>query len=60
MPGGSRIGLRHAKRGTVMLKQRAWFSVVLTLLALAIVALLSLPFVLLDWPPAGGWMQWPF
>jgi len=27
---------------------------------LAIVVLLSLPFVLLDWPPAGGWMQWPF
>jgi protein-S-isoprenylcysteine O-methyltransferase Ste14 len=21
--------------------------------------LLSLPFVLLDWPPAGGWMNWP-
>ncbi|MFL7810336.1 MAG: isoprenylcysteine carboxylmethyltransferase family protein [Anaerolineae bacterium] len=27
---------------------------------LAIVGLLSLPFVLFDWPPVGGWMQWPF
>ncbi len=26
---------------------------------LAVVMLLSLPFVLLDWPPAGGWMNWP-
>ena len=26
---------------------------------LAVIALLSLPFVLLDWPPGGGWMSWP-
>ena len=25
----------------------------------AICVLLSLPFVLLDWPPGGGWMDWP-
>ncbi|MBN1640125.1 MAG: hypothetical protein JXA09_02725 [Anaerolineae bacterium] len=27
---------------------------------LAIVALFSLPFVLLDWPPGRGWATWPF
>jgi protein-S-isoprenylcysteine O-methyltransferase Ste14 len=26
---------------------------------LAVIAGLSLPFVLLDWPPGGGWMGWP-
>jgi protein-S-isoprenylcysteine O-methyltransferase Ste14 len=26
---------------------------------LAAIACLSLPFVLLDWPPGGGWMDWP-
>jgi protein-S-isoprenylcysteine O-methyltransferase Ste14 len=26
----------------------------------AILILLSLPFVLLDWPPGRGWMDWPF
>jgi protein-S-isoprenylcysteine O-methyltransferase Ste14 len=27
---------------------------------LSAVALLSLPFVVLHWPPGGGWMHWPF
>lgn len=27
---------------------------------LAVVALLSLPFVLFHWPPGSGWMHWPF
>jgi protein-S-isoprenylcysteine O-methyltransferase Ste14 len=27
---------------------------------LALLVLLSLPFVLLDWPPGSGWKQWPF
>jgi protein-S-isoprenylcysteine O-methyltransferase Ste14 len=27
---------------------------------LALLILLSLPFVLLDWPAGGGWKQWPF
>jgi protein-S-isoprenylcysteine O-methyltransferase Ste14 len=27
---------------------------------LAVVVVLSLPFVLFDWPPGGGWMHWPF
>jgi protein-S-isoprenylcysteine O-methyltransferase Ste14 len=27
---------------------------------LAVVALLSLPFILFDWPPDSGWMHWPF
>jgi len=27
---------------------------------LTVIALLSLPFVMLDWPPSGGWMNWPF
>ena len=26
----------------------------------AILVSLSLPFVLLDWPPGRGWMDWPF
>jgi protein-S-isoprenylcysteine O-methyltransferase Ste14 len=26
----------------------------------SVVALLSLPLVLFDWPPGSGWMQWPF
>jgi protein-S-isoprenylcysteine O-methyltransferase Ste14 len=30
------------------------------LIYLVVVMLLSLPFVLLDWPPAGGWAYWPF
>jgi hypothetical protein len=24
-----------------------------------VVALLSLPFVLFDWPPGSGWTHWP-
>jgi hypothetical protein len=27
---------------------------------LAAIMVLSLPFVLLDWPSGGGWMDWPF
>jgi NAD-dependent dihydropyrimidine dehydrogenase PreA subunit/protein-S-isoprenylcysteine O-methyltransferase Ste14/nitroreductase len=27
---------------------------------LAVIALLSLPFVMLNWPPGSGWMDWPF
>lgn len=30
------------------------------LLYTAILILLSLPFVLLDWPPGRGWIDWPF
>ena len=26
----------------------------------SVVALLSLPFLLFDWPPGSGWMHWPF
>lgn len=27
---------------------------------LALIMLLSLPFALFNWPPGGGWMDWPF
>jgi protein-S-isoprenylcysteine O-methyltransferase Ste14 len=40
--------------------ETGWDLVWVFLIYLAILALLSLPFVLLDWPPAGGWKQWPF
>jgi protein-S-isoprenylcysteine O-methyltransferase Ste14 len=40
--------------------ETSWDLVWVFSIYLAIVVLLSLPFVLLDWPPAGGWMQWPF
>jgi protein-S-isoprenylcysteine O-methyltransferase Ste14 len=40
--------------------ETGWDLVWVFLIYLAILMLLSLPFVLLEWPPAGGWRQWPF
>jgi protein-S-isoprenylcysteine O-methyltransferase Ste14 len=40
--------------------ETGWDLVWVFAIYLAILALLSLPFVLLDWPPSGGWMEWPF
>ena len=39
--------------------QTGWDLVWAFAIYLTVIALLSLPFVLLDWPP-GGWMTWPF
>jgi hypothetical protein len=39
--------------------ETGWDLVLAFALYLALIALLSLPFVLLDWPPGGGWMEWP-
>ena len=39
--------------------ESGWDLVLAFALYLALIALLSLPFVLLDWPPSGGWMAWP-
>jgi protein-S-isoprenylcysteine O-methyltransferase Ste14 len=39
--------------------ESGWDLVLAFALYLALIALLSLPFVLLDWPPGGGWMEWP-
>jgi hypothetical protein len=36
-----------------------WDLVCTLAIYLVVIALLSLPFVLLDWPPGGGWMGWP-
>ena len=34
--------------------------VAIFLIYLVLVMVLSLPFILLEWPSGGGWMQWPF
>jgi protein-S-isoprenylcysteine O-methyltransferase Ste14 len=34
--------------------------IVIFLIYLVLVMVLSLPFVLLDWPSGGSWMRWPF
>jgi hypothetical protein len=39
--------------------ETGWDLVLAFVLYLALIALLSLPYVLLDWPPSGGWMAWP-
>ena len=39
--------------------ETGWDLVLAFAIYLALIALLSLPFVLLDWPPGGGWMDWP-
>jgi len=36
-----------------------WDLVGIFVIYLAVIVLLSLPFVVLDWPPGGGWMDWP-
>jgi protein-S-isoprenylcysteine O-methyltransferase Ste14 len=40
--------------------ERGWDLVWTFAIYLAVTALLSLPFVVLAWPPGGGWMDWPF
>jgi hypothetical protein len=39
--------------------ESGWDLVLAFALYLALIALVSLPFVLLDWPPGRGWMEWP-
>jgi hypothetical protein len=39
--------------------QTRWDLLWVFLIYLGLVMVLSLPFVLLEWPP-GGWMNWPF
>jgi protein-S-isoprenylcysteine O-methyltransferase Ste14 len=39
--------------------ESGWDLVLAFALYLALIALLSLPFALLGWPPGGGWMEWP-
>jgi protein-S-isoprenylcysteine O-methyltransferase Ste14 len=38
---------------------RRWDLVWTFLICLTVIVLLSLPFLILDWPPGGGWMDWP-
>jgi protein-S-isoprenylcysteine O-methyltransferase Ste14 len=40
--------------------ENGWDIAVVFAIYLALIMLLSLPFVLLGWPPGGGWMEWPF
>ena len=40
--------------------ENRWEVVLAYFIYLVILALLSLPFVLLNWPPGKGWMDWPF
>jgi protein-S-isoprenylcysteine O-methyltransferase Ste14 len=40
--------------------ETGWDLVAAFVIYWALIALLSLPFVLLNWPPGGGWMDWPF
>jgi protein-S-isoprenylcysteine O-methyltransferase Ste14 len=40
--------------------ENRWEVVLAYFIYLVSLALLSLPFVLLDWPPGKGWMDWPF
>jgi protein-S-isoprenylcysteine O-methyltransferase Ste14 len=39
--------------------ESGWDLVLAFAIYLVLIALLSLPFVLLDWPPGGGWAAWP-
>jgi protein-S-isoprenylcysteine O-methyltransferase Ste14 len=39
--------------------ETGWDVALAFVLYLGLIALLSLPFVLLDWPSGGGWMNWP-
>jgi protein-S-isoprenylcysteine O-methyltransferase Ste14 len=38
---------------------RRWDLVWTFVIYLTVIVLLSLPFLILDWPPGGGWMDWP-
>lgn len=39
--------------------ENRWDLLWIFVIYLAVVIVLSLPFVLLNWPPSGGWMNWP-